>query len=57
MIEKWEIAPDRVHCVVRDAGANIKKALFLSDLNNFDCFAHQLQFVVKAGVTTQKSVS
>ena len=57
MIEKWEIAPGRVHCVMRDAGANIKKALFLSDLNNLDCFAHQLQLVVKAGVTTQKSVS
>lgn len=57
MLDKWNIAPERVHCVMRDAGANIKKALFLSEVSNLDCFAHQLQLVVKAGITTQKSVS
>lgn len=56
MLEKWEI-DSHVHCVVRDAGANMKKALFLSGLNNLDCTAHKLQLVVKSGLTAQQSVS
>ena len=57
MLEKWKIHPDHVHCVVRDAGANMKKALFLCEVKNVDCFAHQIQLVVKKGITAQKAVS
>lgn len=57
MLEKWHIKQKDVHCVMRDAGANIKKALLLSDVTNLDCFAHQLQLVVKEGVTAQKCVA
>lgn len=57
MMDKWKVTPDHVHCVVRDAGANIKKALFLSEMKNVDCFAHQIQLVVKKGISAQKCVS
>ena len=57
MLDKWNIEGDDVHCVVRDAGANMKKALFLSEIKNVDCFAHQIQLVVKKGISAQKGVS
>lgn len=57
MLDKWKVAPDHVHSVVRDAGANMKKALFLSEMKNVDCFAHQIQLVVKKGISAQKCVS
>jgi hypothetical protein len=55
MIQNWKLE-NSIHIVMRDSGANIKKALFLSGVNNLDCTAHKLQLVVKAGLSSQKSV-
>jgi hypothetical protein len=57
MLVTWDISPSSVHAVMRDSGANMKKALFLSGVNNLDCTAHKLQLVVKSGLESQKSVT
>lgn len=36
MFMKWDISRANVHCVLRDAETNMKKALFLSGVNNLD---------------------
>lgn len=54
MLDKWQVAPDHVHCVVKDAGANTKKDYFLSEMKNVDCFAHQIQMVVKKDINTKE---
>lgn len=46
MLMKWSIATDRVHLVLRDGGANMKKALRLAGVHNTDCSNHQLHLVV-----------
>lgn len=56
MLDKWEISHSSVHCVVRDSGTNMKKALFLSGLNNLDCAVHEIQLVVRQGFQSQKPV-
>src|ERR1044072_4626071 len=57
MLTKWKISLNEVHCVVRDSGTNIKKALSLARVKNVDCFAHQTQIVVKNSIISQKCVS
>ena len=57
MLAKWNLCAEDVHCVMRDAGANIKKALLLSNVKNTNCSSHQLHLIVKNGLTSQKSVS
>ena len=52
MLIKWDISKINVHCVSRDAGANMKKALFLSGVNNLDSAVHKIQHVVKIGISS-----
>lgn len=47
MSEKWDIPSSIVHCDLRDAGANKKKALLLSGFHNIDCTVHKIQLVVE----------
>lgn len=56
MLKTWEIPINNVHCVLRDCGANMKKALFLSGVNNLDCVLHKLQLVIKSGLEAQSSI-
>lgn len=43
--DKWNIT-SKVHCVITDSGANIKRAVRLSGWNHLACFAHLLNLVV-----------
>lgn len=52
MLMKWDISRTNVHCVLRDAGANMKKALFLSGVNNLDCTVHKIQLIAKTGLSS-----
>lgn len=56
MLSKWDIPSNSVHCVLRDAGANMKNALFLSDLNNIDCTVHKIQLVVRNGLASKNEI-
>lgn len=57
MLWKWNIPSSEVHCVLRDSGTNMKKALFLSEVKNLDCTVHKLQIIVKNGIQSQKMVT
>ncbi|XP_072401034.1 zinc finger BED domain-containing protein 4-like [Diabrotica undecimpunctata] len=52
----WEMPKEKVKCVVRDAGANIKKGVNLLNVKHIDCTCHKIQNVLKAGMKAQESV-
>jgi len=56
MLEKWKIERTYVHCVMRDSGTNMKKALFLSGINNLDCTIHKLHLTVKSGLDSKEEI-
>ena len=48
--------PQQVHCVVRDNGSNMIKAMDEACLPNFGCFAHTIQIVIHDDLLTQRIV-
>ena len=56
MLNKWDIERTNIHCVMRDSGANMKKALFLSGVNNLDCAIHKMQLIVKSGIDSEQEI-
>src|SRR5215469_16546886 len=56
MLEKWKIERTYVHCVMRDSETNMKKALFLSGINNLDCTIHKLHLTVKSGLDSKEEI-
>ena len=56
IMSEWEIDTTKVHCVVRDNGSNMVKAMSEGGLPNFGCFAHSLQLVVHDGLLSQRIV-
>ena len=56
MLCKWGISPTNVHCVVHNAGADMRKALSLSGLNKVECVVHKLHLVVQQGLQSQKQM-
>ncbi|KAF9424308.1 hypothetical protein HW555_000447 [Spodoptera exigua] len=43
--KQWEIPKEKVKCVVRDEGANMKKGVNLLNVKHIDCAAHKIQNV------------
>ena len=56
IMNEWEIDNSQVHCVVRDNGTNMVKALSEAGFPDFGCFAHSLQLVVHDGLLSQRVV-
>ena len=56
MMSEWGIETSQVHCVIRDNGSNIVKAMSEAGLPSFGCFAHSLQLIVHEGLLTQRVV-
>ncbi|XP_054723792.1 zinc finger BED domain-containing protein 4-like [Uloborus diversus] len=57
MLEEWGIPKQNVHCMVRDGGSNMKLACTLSEINNIDCTAHQLNLVFKDAIKKVDAIS
>ena len=55
-LSDWDISSEQVHCVVRDNGSNMIKAMDEACLPSFGCFAHTLQLVIHDGLLTQRIV-
>ena len=53
ILAKWGIETNQVHCVVRDNGSNMVKAMSEAGLRSFGCFAHSLQLIVHERLLTQ----
>ncbi|KAJ4944106.1 hypothetical protein JOQ06_012652 [Pogonophryne albipinna] len=56
MLAKWHIDNDKVHVVMRDNAANMKKAFADMGVQSLGCFAHTLQLVVIQGLLAQRSI-
>ena len=53
IMSEWEIDTTQVHCVVRDNGSNMVKAMSEGGLPNFGCFAHS---IIHDGLLSQRAV-
>nr|CAH7756986.1 unnamed protein product [Callosobruchus chinensis] len=49
----WKIPKEKVKCVVRDAGANMKKAVSLLDVPHIDCTSHRIENLIKEAQETR----
>lgn len=57
MLRNWNMDKKKVHVVLRDNAANMKKAMDDFGVPSLGCFAHTLQLVVHEGVLSQRAVS
>lgn len=57
ILSQWEIPKEKVKCVVRDEGANMKKGVNLLNVKHIDCAAHKIQNVLKEGMKAQETVT
>lgn len=56
-LKKWDIENSKVVLILRDAGANMKRATTLGGYQSADCAAHKLNLVVQQGLLSQRSVN
>ncbi|CAG5004267.1 unnamed protein product [Parnassius apollo] len=54
ILEEWGIHLERVHCMVRDRGSNMFKAMQLSGFEDVNCAIHQIQLCIRASVESQE---
>lgn len=57
MLRAWKIDKNRVHVILRDNAANMKRAMDQLGVPSLGCFAHTLQLVVQQGLLAQRAVS
>lgn len=55
VLEKWQLSLDKLHCVVSDSAANMKKAF--EEWDWLACFLHILALVVKHSIFEQSGVN
>lgn len=56
-LNKWNISLNLAHCVVRDSATNTKRTLNLAEAKNVNCYAQQIQLVVKYVIISERCVS
>ena len=56
ILSDWDISSEQVHCILRDNGSNMIKAMDEACLPSFGCFAHTLQLVIQDGLLSQRVV-
>ncbi|XP_036950720.1 zinc finger BED domain-containing protein 4-like [Acanthopagrus latus] len=57
MLNNWGIEKKRVHVILRDNAANMKRAMLDMGVQSLGCVAHTLQLVVHEGLLSQRSVT
>lgn len=56
MLNNWGLGKNRVHVILRDNAANMKRAMLDMGVQSVGCVAHTLQLVVHEGLLSQRSV-
>ncbi|GBP54634.1 Zinc finger BED domain-containing protein 4 [Eumeta japonica] len=56
LLSSWEIPKEKVKCLVRDAGSNMKKGVTLLNIEHIDCASHKIQNILKEGLKAQETV-
>lgn len=54
MLTEWCITTEQVHCMVRDEGSNMKRAMILAGFQDIDCTIHKLQTNIKCALNSQQ---
>ncbi|GBP70306.1 Zinc finger BED domain-containing protein 4 [Eumeta japonica] len=54
MLNEWNILKEQVHCMVRDEGSNMKRAMSLAGFKDIDCTVHKLQTNIKTALNSQE---
>lgn len=57
MLNNWGIDKQRVHIILRDNAANMKKAMRDMGVPSVGCVAHSCQLCVHEGLLSQRSVT
>ncbi|XP_058606099.1 zinc finger BED domain-containing protein 4-like [Onychostoma macrolepis] len=57
MLNNWGIDKQRVHVILRDNAANMKKAMRDMEVQSVGCVAHSCQLCVHEGLLSQRSVT
>ncbi len=57
MLNNWGIDKQRVHVILRDNAANMKKAMRDMGVPSVGCVAHSCQLCVHEGLLSQRSVT
>lgn len=56
MLSEWNIKKEQVHCLIRDEGSNMKRAVRLAALNDIDCTVHKLQLSIRSCFGSQENI-
>ncbi|KAM3964034.1 zinc finger BED domain-containing protein 4-like [Aphomia sociella] len=54
MLSEWNIKKDQVHCLIRDEGSNMKRAVRLAALNDIDCTVHKIQLAIRSTIAQKQ---
>ncbi|GBP80773.1 Zinc finger BED domain-containing protein 4 [Eumeta japonica] len=56
MLSEWNISNDQVHCMIRDEGSNMKRAMRLAKLQDLDCAVHKMQLAIRSSLNSQENI-
>ncbi|GBP22654.1 Zinc finger BED domain-containing protein 4 [Eumeta japonica] len=56
MLSEWNISNDQVHCMIRDEGSNMKRAMQLAKLQDLDCAVHKTQLAIRSSLNSQENI-
>ncbi|CAH2091123.1 unnamed protein product [Euphydryas editha] len=56
MLSEWNIKKEQVHCLIRDEGSNMKRAVRLASLNDIDCTVHKMQLAIRNSLDSQETI-
>ncbi|XP_033229733.1 zinc finger BED domain-containing protein 4-like [Belonocnema kinseyi] len=56
MPAEWNISTEKVHCIVRDEGSNMKRGMRLVLLDDLDCTVHKMQIAIRHGFQSQENI-
>ncbi|GBO99218.1 Zinc finger BED domain-containing protein 4 [Eumeta japonica] len=56
MLSEWNISNDQVHCMIRDGGSNMKRAMRLAKLQDLDCAVHKMQLAIQSSLNSQENI-
>ncbi|KAJ3658741.1 hypothetical protein Zmor_010464 [Zophobas morio] len=57
MLTEWNISKEQVHCIIRDEGSNMKRAMRLAVLYDLDCAVHKMQLAIRSGLQSQENIT
>ena len=56
MLREWNIKKEQVHCIIRDEGSNMKRAMRLAAFQDMDCTIHKMQLAIRSCLNSQEKI-